>query len=35
MTNQESLVKVIHRLKPLINVKGMSEKNIRQSKTKR
>ncbi|CAF0847944.1 unnamed protein product [Adineta steineri] len=32
MNNQESLVKIVHRLKPLINVKGMSERNIRYSK---
>lgn len=32
MTNQESLVKISHRLKPLINVKGISESNKRHSK---
>ncbi|CAF1321410.1 unnamed protein product [Adineta ricciae] len=32
MTNQETLVKIVHRLKPLINVKGVSERNIRFSK---
>jgi hypothetical protein len=35
MTNQESLVKIVHHLKPLINVKGMSERNIRSSKKKK
>ena len=32
MANQESLVKVVHRLRPLINVKGMSERNTRSSR---
>jgi hypothetical protein len=35
MTNQKSLVKIVHRLKPLINVKGMSERNIRYSNKSR
>ncbi|CAF2025283.1 unnamed protein product [Rotaria magnacalcarata] len=35
MTNQDSLVKIVHRLKPLINVKGISGSNMRYSKKSR
>ncbi|CAF4955794.1 unnamed protein product [Rotaria sp. Silwood1] len=34
MSNQETLVKIVHHLKPLINGKGISENNIRYSKKK-